>query len=153
MRIWRLTSERHASHAFDGEGARRYGGRFNHPGHGVVYCAATLSLAALELLVHLEPSQVPEDRVAIPATIPPEVPIRELTLDELPKDWRAYPAPEGLKDLGTAWIRSHESAVLSVPSAVIPVERNVLLHPDHPGMTEIEIGDPQTFAFDPRLWR
>lgn len=153
MRIWRLTSERHASHAFDGEGARLYGGRFNHPGHGVVYCAATLSLAALELLVHLEPSQVPEDRVALPATIPPDLSVRELTVGELPKDWRIYPAPEALKDLGTAWIRAGETAVLTVPSAVIPMERNLLLNPSHSDMTKIEIGEPQPFAFDPRLWR
>lgn len=153
MKIWRLTSQRHAHHAFDGEGARLYGGRFNHPGEAVVYCAATLSLAALELLVHLDVSQVPEDRVALSATIPPDFPIRELEVGDLPKDWRAYPAPEGLKDLGTAWIRSRETAVLSVPSAIVPVERNFLLNPNHPDMAKVEIGDPQPFAFDPRLWR
>lgn len=153
MRIWRLTSERYAHHAFDGEGSRRYGGRFSHPGDPVVYCAATLSLAALELLVHLEPSQVPEDRVAIPAAIPPKLAIRELAVDDLPKGWRAYPAPEDLKDLGTTWIRSGETAVLAVPSAVIPVERNFLLNPDHPDMVGIEIGEARPFAFDPRLWR
>lgn len=153
MKVWRLTSERHARHAFDGEGSRRYGGRFNHPGDAVVYCSASLSLAALELLVHLEPSHVPHDRVAIPATIPPNVPLRELTLDELPGNWREYPAPEELKDLGSAWIRAGETAVLVVPSAIVPMERNVLLNPNHPDMGRVEMGAPEPFAFDPRLWR
>ena len=53
-RAWRLVKARHAAGAFDGEGARLHGGRWNSRGARVVYVSSSRSLAALELLVHLE---------------------------------------------------------------------------------------------------
>src|SRR5215203_140667 len=91
LTVWRLTRKRFADRAFDGEGARLYGGRWNYKGVAVVYCAATLSLAALELFVHLEASEAPDDLVTRAAAIPARVSIEELEPSELPEDWRAYP--------------------------------------------------------------
>lgn len=151
MKIWRLTTKRHAASAFDGEGARRHGGRFNDAGSAVVYCAATLSLAALEVLVHIDPTHAPAAWVAIPATIPDDLTIRDLKPEELPSNWRSYPAPEGIRTFCTSWLQARKSAVLSVPSAIVPDERNYLLDPSHPDMGRIEIGEPLPFTFDPRL--
>lgn len=151
--VWRLTLGRYAGHAFDGEGARLYGGRWNHPGTALVYCSTTLSLAALEYFVNLEPFLAPGDLVAIPAEIPPDVSRSELDAALLPPDWRSYPAPERLQDLGTGWVRSGDSAVLLVPSAVIPRERNILLNPVHPDFLKIRIGPPEPFSYDPRMWK
>jgi len=119
----------------------------------VVYCAATLSLAALELFVHLEASEAPADLVTLAAEIPSSVSIEELDSAVLPADWRAYPAPDALKELGTAWVRSGRTAVLSVPSVVIPRERNFLLNPSHPEFSQILLRNPEPFSFDPRMWK
>jgi RES domain-containing protein len=72
---------------------------------------------------------------------------------DLPPDWRTYPAPDRLKDLGTAWIRDGRTVALVVPSAIIPREHNVLLNPVHPDFPRIRIGPASPFAFDPRLWK
>ena len=98
--VWRLTRARFADRAFNGEGARLYGDRWNHQGVAVVYCAATLSLAALELFVHLDASEVPADLVTIAAEIPSSVAVEELDPSVLSVDWRTYPGPDSLKDLG-----------------------------------------------------
>lgn len=151
MRVWRLCSRAHA--AFDGQGARRAGGRWNEKGIPLVYASATLSLAAQELFVHLDPAEVPKDFVAVSADIPESVPIKVLTTGSLPRNWRLYPAPESLPAIGTAWVRSLETAVLEVPSAVIPQERNYLLNPAHADFARIRPNRPEPFAFDPRMWK
>lgn len=151
--VWRITSSRYAERAFDGEGARLYGGRWNHPGTAVAYCSATLSLAVLEYFVHLEPDLAPPDLVTAAAELPVGLSIETLEIEALPPDWRTYPAPEKLKDLGTGWIRSGRTAVLLVPSAVIPHEMNVLLNPAHPDFSRITPLQAQPFSFDPRMWK
>ncbi|MFP3938718.1 MAG: RES family NAD+ phosphorylase [Thermoanaerobaculia bacterium] len=151
--VWRLTTARHAGRAFDGEGARLYGGRWNHPGTPLVYTSATLSLAALELVVHFQQETLPDDLVAIRARLPPGLRVGRLDRSLLPEDWRRHPAPEALKDLGSAWQRSGRSAPLEVPSALIPQESNVLLNPIHRAIQKLEIDPPEPFSFDSRMWK
>jgi RES domain-containing protein len=150
---WRLTTARYGGRAFDGEGARLYGGRWNHPGTAVVYCSSTLSLAALEYFVHVEPDLAPPALVAAAADIPAGLEIETLEVEALPASWRSYPAPERLRDLGTGWVRSRRTAVLQVPSSVIPHEMNVLLNPAHPDFAKIHLREAEPFAFDPRMWK
>ena len=119
----------------------------------VVYTSATLSLAALEYFVHLDPADAPTDLIAIPAEIPDAVARREIAADTLPPTWRDYPAPDHLADLGTAWVRAGTTAVLVVPSAIVPPERNVLLNPAHRDFRRIRRGTPEPFSFDPRMWK
>ncbi len=119
----------------------------------VVYTSGTLSLAALEYLVHLEPSEAPDDLVAIPAELPDTLRRTEVRADALPPTWRAYPAPDALAELGTAWVRAASTAILLVPSAAVPQERNVLLHPAHPDFRRVRVGRPEPFSFDPRPWQ
>lgn len=151
MTVWRLCSRAHA--AFDGEGARLAGGRWNQKGTAIVYASATLSLAAQEYFVHLDPAEVPKDLVAVSADIPEGVRIKSLAVAGLPKKWREYPAPASLAAIGTAWARSLETAVLEVPSVVIPQEKNYLLNPAHPDFGRIARGRPVPFSFDPRMWK
>jgi RES domain-containing protein len=153
LEVWRITSAKHAERAFDGEGARLYGGRWNHPGVQVVYTSRTLSLCALEYFVHLEPALAPKDLVAIRAEIPAGLSVSSLALLDLPSDWRAYPAPDVLKDLGAAWVRAGNTLALSVPSALIPHEQNVLLNPAHPDFPHVLIDPATPFSFDPRMWK
>jgi len=72
---------------------------------------------------------------------------------ELPANWRSYPPPDALADLGTRWARELKSPVLAVPSAVIPQELTYLLNPLHSHFRRIRAGDPEPFRFDPRLRR
>ncbi|MEO0803689.1 MAG: RES family NAD+ phosphorylase [Cyanobacteria bacterium J06642_2] len=153
MLVWRLCKSRWAESAFSGEGARRVGGRWNHKGVAVVYAARSLSLAALELFVHLEPEDRPDDLVQISAEIPEGVSRRKLTPADLPKNWRAYPAPSALQTLGSQWVRSGETAILELPSVVIPNEMNVLLDPSHEDFQDITVNSPEPFFFDPRMWK
>jgi RES domain-containing protein len=151
--VWRIGSIRYADQAFSGEGARLYGGRWNHRGTRVVYTSATLSLAALELFVHLDTDLIPEHLVAVSAEIPSDLRVDELQSGDLPAAWRSYPAPERLQDLGTRWLLEERTAVLSVPSAVVPSERNFLLNPAHRDFARILTHEPRPFRFDPRMWK
>lgn len=147
--VWRLLTVRFADSAFTGEGARLYGGRWNRKGVPMVYTAGSQSLATLEMLVQDEPLRV--RYVMIPATLPKNLKIERVTEDELPGDWRDFAAGEHSQAIGTAWAKRKSSAVLAVPSAVIPAEHNYLLNPLHPSFSKIEIGEPQDFITALRL--
>ena len=150
MRIWRIAIA--ALDAFDGEGARRYGSRWTPKGVAVVYASATLSLAALERFVHTDPDLEPPDLVAVAVDADSAIPVQSLDPGALPADWRTYPAPESLAHFGAQWVTSAGTAILAVPSAVIPHERNYLLNPAHSDFGRLMIGSPEPFSFDPRMW-
>jgi RES domain-containing protein len=153
IRVWRLCQAIHQAAAFDGEGARRYGGRWNPKGRAVVYTAATLSLAALEILVHADGDLLAVEFAAFAVDIPDAVPIESVVLDDLPARWGdEFPALI-CRRWGCAWLDRAETAVLAVPSAIIPAETNYLLNPAHPDFAKLVIGAPAPFAFDPRLYR
>ncbi len=151
MRLWRICSRRHL--AFDDEGARLSGGRWSRRGTRVVYTSSTLSLAALETLVHTDTDLLPQDLVAIGAEVPDDVGLEAVDEASLPPNWREYPAPEALQELGTNWVGGQRTLVLSVPSAVLPQERNYLLNPHHPDFERVHISSPEPFRFDPRVRR
>jgi RES domain-containing protein len=153
LRVWRLAKRRYARVAFDGTGGRENGGRWNHPGVAVVYTAGSLSLAALELFVHVEAEDAPLDLVAILADVPDDVSRRVVRASSLPRAWRTFPAPPALPRLGTEWALRRRTCVLAVPSAIVPGERNYLLNPAHPDFGRIRIGRPEPFRFDPRMWK
>lgn len=147
MKAWRLVGLPRASTAFDGEGSYRFGNRWNHPGVRVVYLAEHLSLAALEVLVHTQDVSLIEYR-AIP------VEYQEAwveTLEPLPTDWRADPAPGSTKDAGSAWAARTSSLLLRVPSAIVPQEFNLVLNVQHPNFRLLEFGVAEPFFFDSRL--
>lgn len=151
--MWRICHERHATTALGGEGARLSGGRWNLKGDPMAYTAEALSLAALELFVHVGPEVAPRGLVAIPVEVPDDLPRTEWTAADLPRDWRRYPAPARLQALGSAWLREGKTALLYVPSAVVPEERNVLVNPRHDDARTLVLGEPRPFVFDPRMWK
>jgi len=149
-RAFRLVKHKHAARSLDGEGARLLGGRWNQPGVAVVYASESLSLAALELLVHLE-GGAPLQHYVFCRLEFPEAAIEELPVRRLSSRWRMSPPPPALQEIGTRWARSGRSAVLRVPSAVIPQESNFLLNPVHPSFRRFARTAPEAFDFDPRL--
>ncbi len=118
-----------------------------------MYASESLALAALEYLVNVDPATAPNDLSAIPVEVPEGVPMKTLTADVLPKNWRSFPAPPGLALLGTNWAESLETAVLRVPSAVVPQESNFLLNPRHPVFARITVLPAIPFELDVRVWR
>lgn len=150
IRAWRVTRRAYAGAAFSGEGARLYGGRWGQRGIPLVYASATLSLSVLEVLTQVVSYADLADYVAIPVAFD-EALHERLEVEGLPADWRALPAPASTKALGTAWARAMRSAVLRVPSVVLPSESNYLLNPAHPAFDRIELGAAQELDIDPRL--
>jgi RES domain-containing protein len=146
---WRIVKKRHAATAFSGEGAAKYGGRWNSRGVPVVYTSGTKSLATLENLVHLIPP-VRFKYVAIPIRF--DDALVEIVPDKsLPPDWRTEPPPPSSKQIGDAWVLAGRSAVLMLPSVIVSGEPNYLLNPAHPDFKRISIGKAERFTFDPRL--
>lgn len=136
---YRIVAPRWASSAFTGEGARKYGGRWNSPGRPAVYLAGSRALAALEMLVHLTtPGSRSKPYLIFEASIPRSE-IREAD------DARA---PRGV---GDEWLQTSRSLILRVPSVLIPQECNYVLNPEHPAASRIRVGKPVDFHFDPRL--
>ena len=145
---YRIVKARLAAAAFDGESARRFGGRWNSVGTRMVYTAASRSLAALEILVHLDG---PARGFSLVRCEFPESIVEVLPANALPRNWRASPAPSALAALGDGWVRRRSSTVLAVPSAVIPEERTYLLNPDHADFARVTIHLPKPFPYDARL--
>lgn len=149
--VWRITTARFAQTAFSGEGARLYGGRWNPKGLEMVYTAESQSLALLELMVQDDPLRA--HYVLIPAQLPADLPETRIDVNQLPDDWRTINARDVLQALGLAWLEGGQTAVLNVPSAVVPAERNLLINPRHPDFSRIVIGKAQSLQTDTRLLR
>ena len=148
---WRIVQSRYRDHAFDGEGARLYGGRWNPPGFAVIYTAESIALAILEILVHLEREEQLKTYEIASATFPDSA-VEELDLERLPSRWRKSPAPTTLQRLGSAWLTDGASPVLRVPSVITGErESNYLLNPSHPDFSNLELSEPESFWIDPRL--
>jgi RES domain-containing protein len=107
--------------------------------------------ALLEYLANLDPSDTPNDLVVARAEIPEGMPSVEIQISELPTDWKKYPAPGALADIGDAFIEVNTAAVLIVPSALVPGERNFMLNPAHADYAAITLQPPEPIALDYRL--
>jgi RES domain-containing protein len=147
LQAWRIVKAKHAATAFSGEGARLYGGRWNSAGVSLVYTSSTQALATLESLVHLNPPVI-FTYAAISFEFEAEL-VEKVTA--LPPGWALSPAPPSTRTMGDLWAKEARSAVLELPSAIIPGESNYLLNPAHPDFKKIVIGKPVPFSFDPRL--
>jgi RES domain-containing protein len=150
---FRVVKEKHASDAFAGEGSRRFGGRWNHKQTTVVYLSDTLALAALEQFIHLGREGLHIAFVYFAMEIPEHVSVNVIERDALPEDWRREPPPNSTKNLGTRWVKSKVSALLRVPSAILPIGFNYIADIAHPEFKDIKISDPEPFTFDSRMWK
>jgi RES domain-containing protein len=151
VRVWRIASAAHAT--FDGDGARRYGSRWTPRGLPAIFTSETLSLAAFERFVSTDPDLAPARLVTIAVDIEANIAIETVNVADLPADWRRYPAPPTLAMIGERWLGALASVVLSVPSVVIPNERNFVLNPTHPDFVRLVINPAEPFSFDPRMWK
>jgi RES domain-containing protein len=153
--VWRIAADAPGYEADDlsGEGARRSGGRWNGKGVPVLYAAETRALACLETVVHLNAGGLPFNRYLVAVTIPDGVwaAAEQANATTLPVGWDAEPAGRVSISFGTGWLRSGRSALLVVPSVIIPEESNVLINPQHPDSSAITAAKVRKWLYDPRL--
>jgi RES domain-containing protein len=148
--LYRISRAKYAGD-LSGEGSRLGGGRWNHKGTAVLYTTENRSLAALEALVHMSSPDFLIGRKMVSLAIPETIVPKEIDPLSLPKDWRKYPPPFALADIGTTWAARRESLLLRVPSAVVPQEYNILINPSHPEMEHVKIIEVDDFVYDSRL--
>jgi RES domain-containing protein len=146
----RICRDIHANTALNGEGAKRFGGRWNSPGRPVVYLAGSAALAILEIAVHTGPDGLKLPFVVIDVECSSTDAV-DLPAHQLPADWPDESTLQQTRQIGDTWLASKRSLLLRVPSAVVPREFNYLLNPLHPRFTEIRVGKPHSIAIDPRI--
>lgn len=95
---------------------------------------------------------MPTQRV-IAVDIPDRLAVTAIDVANLPDDWRRTPPPRALRNIGEAWLDAGESAVLRVPSVIVPIEFNYLLDPRHPAFEDLGIHEPESFEIDKRLYK
>ena len=95
----------------------------------------------------------PENLSILEINITESVEIKSVNESQLPLNWRDYPAPEQLADIGTNWLKSKSSLLLEIPSAVVSKEMNILINPLHEDIKNVNLVSIEKFSFDPRLIR
>jgi len=151
MRLWRVSNHTDLS----GEGGRRVEGRWHERGRPAVYLAEHAALALLETLVHLEidPEDLPSHYQLLAVEVPDGVLAEDLAEAELAArivNWRH--APQETRKLTRAWFRERRTALLRVPSVIVPAAYNYLLNPLHPEAARIAVVTRQPIPFDARLF-
>lgn len=147
---WRLVKTRFAASVLDGEGARLHGARWNSPGIAIAYAADSPALAVLEVLAHLQSTRHLDAYSMLSADIPEEL-IEDVDSTVLPSNWTAAPPPPEAQAVGDAWAAMRRSAVLRVPSAIVPRSSIFLINPAHPEVKRITVGEIEPFRLDPRV--
>jgi RES domain-containing protein len=145
VRLYRLGTTAHP--VWDGAGAGAHGGRWNPIGAPVIYAAGSLALAMLERLVQRRNLG---GTLLVEAEAPDDLPVEDLVASP-PDGWRELSSPAAAA-AGAAWIMAGRTALLRVPSAVVPREANYVVNPAHPDGARIRAGAPEPLDWDPRLF-
>lgn len=152
MDLFRISKKKYIED-LSGEGAGKFGGRWNSKGSAVLYTSQTESLAALETLVHASVSTTPSDLNLLILSVPNNIKSDKIESNQLPVGWRNYPAPNKLAEIGSDWIDSESSLLLEVPSVLVQTEKNILINPMHSDMKKLSIKEIRPFSFDMRLFQ
>ncbi|MBV9301484.1 MAG: RES family NAD+ phosphorylase [Acidobacteriaceae bacterium] len=144
MILWRISRHRDLG----GTGGLRSPGRWHHAGQPIVYLAESAAGALLEVCVHTSANDVPPDFTLLKIEAP-EVQVQAIKCDGLPAGWQSQ--LELTRDLGTAWLQKKDTALLRVPSAIVPETVNFLLNPTHPDAKKFRIVEALLYPFDVRL--
>jgi RES domain-containing protein len=148
MVLWRISNYADLK----GVGGLRAPGRWHFAGQPVVYLAEHPALALLEILVHMEIAsvgQLPDGYQLLRVQVGEDLLIAEIADTDVPSDWRQN--PEWTRGAGTEWLQTETTAVLKVPSAVVPFAHNFLLNPVHPAADAVQIVDAMQVKHDSRI--
>jgi len=147
MNVFRITLEPY-SHVLHASGRPA---RWNSGGTFLVYSAGTRSLACLENLVHRGGEGLDSNFRVMTIDIPPDLELGQVLPNDLPVNWREYEYQGNTRRVGDNWVKEGKTAVLKVPSAIIPEEFNYLLNPAHRDFSRIQLTSTDPFSFDRRL--
>jgi RES domain-containing protein len=149
MILWRISNYA----TLDGRGGLLASARWHTAGRSIVYMAETPAGALTEVLVHLElhPGELPHSYKLLKAEAPDDLVVKNVLLHELPRGWR-----EDLtitRTIGDEWLAFGQTALLRVPSVIVPETCNMLLNPQHPDVRRIKILSHQQYPWDERLFQ
>jgi len=149
MTVYRLTKAAYADTVFRGSRGR---GRWHEQGIPMVYAADQPATALLETLVHTGRADlIAADYVVFRIELDESSHVLTLPDESLPSNWQAWPWPTSTQQIGTFWHEQQQSVALSVPSAVVPMQRNMLPNIQHPQFETLAIDGPTPFPVDTRL--
>ncbi|HSC53941.1 MAG TPA: RES family NAD+ phosphorylase [Phnomibacter sp.] len=148
MTVYRIAACKYIND-LSGEGAFRYGARWNSPGTRMLYTAESSALAMLEALAHVTMLPLKQDYCMVRLSIPDSVEI--LDMGVLPHNWNALPAPDSLRSIGTRFIAEGKALALKVPSVLVPDNFNFLINPTFPLFASIKVVAITNISFDQRL--
>ena len=148
MIVYRICKSKYRDD-ISGNGSKLYGSRWNNAGIPLLYTTEHISLAALEMLVHITFDEIPTQFHLMHIKIPDNSPIVELKHGKLKKLWEED--EEYTAWIGSEFIKGKKSICMIVPSAIIAEENNYLLNPLHPDYKKIQIAQARPFNFDKRL--
>ncbi|MBX2844897.1 MAG: RES family NAD+ phosphorylase [Saprospiraceae bacterium] len=149
MIVYRLDREKRRQNVLTGIGAERMGGRWNLKGTKTVYTSQSRALAMLEVLVHIDITDLPKDMILAEIHIPDSIEI--VSLKKLPTNWDKFPYRFEVQKTFTAFCHKDEAAVLKVPSAIVEGEFNFLINPLHKDFKKIKTIRIEALNFDQRL--
>jgi len=148
MLVYRITVKKLADD-LTGKGAALFGGRWNKKGSPVLYTGENKEIALLETIVHT-PSLLIPDLDILTLEIPDDS-ITVIEINQLPKNWKVYPAPTILSEIGERWINEGKTIALKVPSCIIHSSHNFILNCKHPDYSRVKLVERVHFEFDSRL--
>ncbi|WP_452228933.1 MULTISPECIES: RES family NAD+ phosphorylase [unclassified Lacinutrix] len=152
MKIYRIAKKQYLEDV-SGEGARLYGGRWNKKGYPMVYFSESLSLAVLEILVHIDFKFLTNDFGYLEAEIPDLLISPKQKEIELEESWRENPPSNYSMQYGTDWLKANKSLAIEVPSAILPMSKNILVNPRHPLIKEVKIIKTGVLDVDSRVFQ
>src|SRR3954471_20359604 len=149
MIVYRLVRKKWAND-LSGEGARLYGGRWNHVGTPCLYTSESRSLAVLEYTVNINIDDIPLSLKLVTIEIPDNA-IGTIAANQLPPNWNTSPVPAAARTFGTNLLKTNADLTFRMPSVIIPREFNYVINPLHRRKSEIKIIDIEDFVYDARI--
>jgi RES domain-containing protein len=150
MQVWHISSKKFRDTAFSGTGGLYTASRWVPQGYSVIYTAASLAVATLEVLLHtVESNSIP--LIAIRVLLADDIAVETIDSKVLPANWQEESAYPQLQQIGEEWIKSQRTPILKFPSAIIPVEFNYIFNLEHPDL-KFEFDLEMDFKCDRRMW-
>ncbi len=143
--LWRVSRHRDLK----GTGGLRAPGRWHERGLPVVYLAESPAGALLEACIHTSANDVPPHYMLLTIGVDSRVAMESVDVGDLPHDWPRE--VRKTREIGFAWLQAGRSALLRIPSALVPATFNVMLNPQHRDAARLRIQSVVKYPFDPRL--
>ena len=150
MQIYRFGLKKFISD-LSGQGAKMYGGRWNSVGNAMLYTSYSPSLAMLEFTCNASGIAKTIQTSLLTLKLDSKVKIEIITLNDLPANWQQVPSPDSLKVIGNNWLKSNKTLALKVPSAIMPLESNLLINSIHKDFFKLEIENFVDMNIDSRI--